>query len=243
MAIVSSGQISLTDIQAEFGGSNPINLNEYYRGGAYVTDWTGTASIPTSGQASLSQFYGAASYPTQVIYKKTADFSATLSSKPKFAVLIGTRFSSDPTSISAPAVNGVTASTVINRSNTNLSDGHACGIFKINLGTTTSGSFNLTAADEWIVVIVENITSLTTKDTGYTNGDGTTISTGVQGFAVAGAVNNFAGIGSTITNCNSVYSPTSYGIVGVDTTTTGSNTTYNADGTSIQLTVAASFSY
>ena len=55
----SSGVISLADIQAEFGGSNPIAITEYYRGGGLVPDYYSNQSIPTSGQISLSQFYGA----------------------------------------------------------------------------------------------------------------------------------------------------------------------------------------
>ena len=33
MAISSSGSVSFSQIQSEFGGSNPISLNEYYSGG------------------------------------------------------------------------------------------------------------------------------------------------------------------------------------------------------------------
>ncbi len=51
MTIKSSGPLSLSEIQAEFGGSNPISLTEYY----------GVASgIPTSGRISISDFYGKA---------------------------------------------------------------------------------------------------------------------------------------------------------------------------------------
>ena len=57
MALQSSGAISLSDIQTEFGGSNPISLSEYYRGGAYVTSNNG--NVPTSGVITLSNFYGA----------------------------------------------------------------------------------------------------------------------------------------------------------------------------------------
>ena len=43
-----SGTISLLDIQTEFGGSNPIGINEYY----------GVASgVPSSGQISFSDFF------------------------------------------------------------------------------------------------------------------------------------------------------------------------------------------
>lgn len=59
MALQTSGAISLLDIQNEFGGSNPININEYYRGGAYVPNITQNNNVPTSGTISLSNFYGA----------------------------------------------------------------------------------------------------------------------------------------------------------------------------------------
>ena len=58
MALPSSGIISLSDIQTEFGGSNPISLSEYYRSpNGLPTD--NNTSIPLSGAISLSNFYGA----------------------------------------------------------------------------------------------------------------------------------------------------------------------------------------
>lgn len=57
MALQSSGAISLANIQTEFGGSNPISLSEYYRGGSYVTD--NNTGVPTSGAIQLDDFYGA----------------------------------------------------------------------------------------------------------------------------------------------------------------------------------------
>ena len=50
MPLEPSGQITLNDIATEFGGSVPHNLSEYYG----VAD-----GIPSSGQISLSNFYGA----------------------------------------------------------------------------------------------------------------------------------------------------------------------------------------
>ena len=55
MTIKSSGSLALTEIQAEFGGSSPISLSEYYRNGAYVT--SNNTGVPTSGQISFNQFY------------------------------------------------------------------------------------------------------------------------------------------------------------------------------------------
>ena len=53
MTLPSSGPLSLSQIQAEFGGSNPISLSEYY-GVA--------AGVPTSGTISISNFYGASNF-------------------------------------------------------------------------------------------------------------------------------------------------------------------------------------
>ena len=55
MALQSSGAISLSDIQGEFGGSSPISLSEYYRNGGYTTD--NNTSVPTSGTISVGSFY------------------------------------------------------------------------------------------------------------------------------------------------------------------------------------------
>lgn len=60
MAIPGSGTVTLAMLQTEFGGANPIGLNEYYRGGTYVPNTGTNAAVPTSGAISLSNFYGAA---------------------------------------------------------------------------------------------------------------------------------------------------------------------------------------
>ena len=56
MALQSSGQISLLNIASEFGGISPHSLSEYYG-----VD----AGIPSSGEISIGDFYGAAWSPTQ----------------------------------------------------------------------------------------------------------------------------------------------------------------------------------
>jgi len=65
MALQTSGAISLAQVQAEFGGGNPISMSEYYQGGSYVPTSSsfGKGSevnifIPSSGQVSMSNFYG-----------------------------------------------------------------------------------------------------------------------------------------------------------------------------------------
>lgn len=67
---VSPNPISLNDVQTEFGGSNPIEIVEYYAGGIYVP--VSVTGIPTSGQISLNDFYN----KTKNIYQFT---SATMS--------------------------------------------------------------------------------------------------------------------------------------------------------------------
>ena len=59
MALPSSGPLSLTDIQAEFGGTNPISISEYYKGGAFVLTTDFAPNVPTSGTINISDFYGA----------------------------------------------------------------------------------------------------------------------------------------------------------------------------------------
>ena len=64
MTLPSSGPLSLSDIQGEFGGSNPIGINEYYAGGGLVPAGTsGTyGAVPTSGQISIQNFYGTSNF-------------------------------------------------------------------------------------------------------------------------------------------------------------------------------------
>ena len=64
MTLPSSGPLSLSDIQGEFGGSNPIGMNEYYAGGGLVpSGTTGTyGAVPSSGALSIQNFYGTSNF-------------------------------------------------------------------------------------------------------------------------------------------------------------------------------------
>ena len=60
----SSGAISLSDIQTEFGGSNPVSMSEYYRDASYTNhDGAGVpnlavnSDIPNSGTVSMDDFH------------------------------------------------------------------------------------------------------------------------------------------------------------------------------------------
>ena len=51
----NNNPISLSDIQTEFGGVNPISMSEYYRDGLYTT--YNNTTVPTSGEIDMSNFY------------------------------------------------------------------------------------------------------------------------------------------------------------------------------------------
>ena len=74
MALPTSGVLDLSDIQTEFGGSNPISLSEYYAGGSYVPSGTsGTnGAVPTSGEIAVSDFYGTQSGITVTVTEGNA---------------------------------------------------------------------------------------------------------------------------------------------------------------------------
>lgn len=57
MALPTSGAIKLSEIQSEFGGTNPVSLSEYYSGGSFVP--ASTSGVPASGEISVGDFYGA----------------------------------------------------------------------------------------------------------------------------------------------------------------------------------------
>jgi hypothetical protein len=70
MAITSSGEIKYSDIQTEFGGSNPIAISEYYyNASGYITN----SAFPASGEYKLSRFYGAANVTEETISSTTTD--------------------------------------------------------------------------------------------------------------------------------------------------------------------------
>ena len=60
MPLPSSGPISFSNIQTEFGGTNPISLSEYYAGGELVpATASGTfGAVPGSGAIRLGIFFG-----------------------------------------------------------------------------------------------------------------------------------------------------------------------------------------
>lgn len=63
MTLQSSGAISFADLQTEFGGSNPIGINEYYKDGAYVPS-TITADATASNLSIVGSYATRSGYTT-----------------------------------------------------------------------------------------------------------------------------------------------------------------------------------
>jgi hypothetical protein len=89
MTLPTSGPLSLSNIQTEFGGSNPISLSEYYAGGAYVPAGTSGTNgpVPSSGAISISNFYGTSNVAALSV---TADDVSGFDSGPSFSGFVTT---------------------------------------------------------------------------------------------------------------------------------------------------------
>ena len=79
-ALPSSGAISLGDVQTEFGGSNPVSMNEYYKDASYTNhDGVGVSalnsSVPTSGTIDMADFRGGIGSYIVTISSSTTNFN------------------------------------------------------------------------------------------------------------------------------------------------------------------------
>ena len=155
MALPSSGVLTLNDIQTEFGGTNPIGLSEYYRGGGLVPDTALNAGIPTSGVISVTDFYGAAAtinlnFATHGTGTNGSSISIGTARSTRMVHLAGyTTNATFPTSVS---IGGVTA-TLITRGGAISSNGSVGNIWqayaKVPTGTTATVTIS-TAATYYI---------------------------------------------------------------------------------------------
>jgi|TARA_Y100000052_G_C2952683_1_gene88294 hypothetical protein len=72
MAVTSSGEIKLSDLQTEFGGSSPIAFSEYHFNASGPNT---NGFFPNSGEINLASFYGATNTATSSISSSTTDVS------------------------------------------------------------------------------------------------------------------------------------------------------------------------
>ena len=77
MAIPASGSVSLSTIQSEWGGSNPISMNEYYSG-SLATNSTSSSVSPTVGTLTHSVYTpGGKGYAAYTTYYRASGFRST----------------------------------------------------------------------------------------------------------------------------------------------------------------------
>lgn len=77
MVLNSSGPISFSDIQSEFGGGNPISLSEYYHN-ASGKHAVGVPGIPNKGRAiALNQFQSKKKSVLKTVTLQTGTFNAS----------------------------------------------------------------------------------------------------------------------------------------------------------------------
>jgi len=84
MALQGSGQIKLSELATEFGGTAPYSLKAYYRGGGRVP--ANNTNVPASGAIGLKNFYNAVNRVTlsATIGANTTETSITTSNVPGY---------------------------------------------------------------------------------------------------------------------------------------------------------------
>ena len=145
MALPGSGVLTLADIQTEFGGTNPISLSEYYRGGGLVPDSSLNTSVPTSGVISVSDFYGASA---RLSLNYASTFSGTVVNGT--SITIGTARGTRMVHIQGVAttvptsgtIGGVTAAFISAPSGLSSPYGHWQAWAKVPTGTTATVTLN-----------------------------------------------------------------------------------------------------
>jgi hypothetical protein len=231
MALQSSGAISLSDIQTEFGGSNPTSLSEYYRGGSNVINASVNNSIPTSGAISLTDFYGTegvlASSFTRIGTSGNGSINLQKAADPYRWVFIVMHdmTANEQSNLSTPSANGSAMSTAVNENSDAYDDGHRLGMFYANVPTGTSVTFSnmtLTAA----VYEITGIQSISSNLNVFAT-DAVT-SSSANSWAIAGLVTNFTGQGSNgvPTNMTSGGGGTSSALHGYDADMGATSVTY-----------------
>lgn len=134
--------VTFSSIQTEFGGSNPIALDEYYAGGGYVA--TGVTGVPTSGTISVDNLRN----KSQIVY---GTLTPNISSEAEGAVITVTFNLTGVTGVP----NGTTLYWKIDGTGISASDFNEntlTGSFTLNVtGGVGSGSFTITPIGDNII--------------------------------------------------------------------------------------------
>lgn len=173
MALPLSGPLSLANIQTEFGGTNPISLSEYYRGGALVANGIPqNANIATSGEINIGSFYGAqtAFVFTSVITANTNNYNLTTrltsagwgGTSPvvvNISINSGVVISSTASTTSAFIIGSYPAGSVVNITN----NGTVAGLFGTG-GRAASGGVNANGKAGGVAFQVGSPTTITNNN-------------------------------------------------------------------------------
>jgi len=153
MTLQTSGTISLSNLQTEFSGVNPISLSEYYRGGSYVELSAPTVGIPASGLVSLSNYYGKADVPPfsatlkfsgAIVANTTLDVSSYVTTPYSTLLVVQLYATESETTYSPPTakMNGINMPLIKSQGSKAYDDGRGASVSSIS--AAAGGSYILT---------------------------------------------------------------------------------------------------
>ena len=191
----------MSAIQTKFGGSNPISLSEYYKGGSNVpsTGLTEPYTIPTSGQISIGDFRGADVIQISATQGTTSYFSEiNEASNSEFDITVRTVFyiSHSASNVTLTLDGEFIDSTNVGASFTSntTNSGNTVTAWTITSSTSSISQFKVVAGSSTI-------------NSNSTSGNGTSnITTGVpSGSYNAPADNTYYNVGSPNSNPYAAY--------------------------------------
>ena len=170
--------VSFSAIQTEFGGSNPISLSEYYRGGTYVKTNTTmpNGTIAASGAISISTFRGA----TQGVIAPTYSLTRSVGSVNEGGSFTIT-FSTNQAGSFGYTINGVSSADIGGASLTGTVSNGSVLSYSVTADSTTENT-------ETFIIQLNNgqaSTSVTINDTSVYPAYGTIISQGCVAYGSA----------------------------------------------------------
>lgn len=142
MTLQASGAISLGDVATEFGDTSPTSISEFY----------GVDELPTSGQISMSEFYGQSNAVEVISWDNqytsntglTTDFTFTAPSNAKAVIIIACKNTNDYENVNINSASSTLTDTLTRESYYAIDTeyGSASAIFAGNL--TGTGSMTVT---------------------------------------------------------------------------------------------------
>jgi hypothetical protein len=157
MPLPSSGLIKLSDIQTEFGGSNPISLSEYYRNGLYTTN--NNVGVATSGMIDVNSFHN--TYKTSAISDIITSYKTTNYTLVRNVLISGTSFANGLESNTATSFDYSSSATY--RYSTSVT-----GTF--TWPTTFDVAFNPMLKTSYLTIIMRNVGNGTLTNSLTVNG-------------------------------------------------------------------------